>query len=425
EFKITVPGGQNMLIKIAARVQSGDEWHWGDQTNGYYPFEIWHNGQNLATSVLEAHTNTALSFPLHTGPSEKNWTWNYSHFHPVDENDWLGDWGKGDEIISNTKGYGNDLNTFSEVVQQRMNTWGIWLAETMKFDGFRLDFVRGFQENYAANWINSLPAKNDQQRFIVGEYWGSTKSIHNWVNTLNTKGAVSSAFDFSLKSVLTELCNSSSTFDMRRLNFSGLVRNNEGSSLSASSVVTFLENHDTGKEHDKWVTQDWHLGYAYLLTHEGRPCLFYPHLFGVKLYDNHNPAHTVSIPAHLKTDLLDLIFIRSTYLNGDLTVLSQSGNPYPVEEVTDVYVARRAGNKEKQGAIIVLNNSNSDKGLWVDSSPVGWPVWADKTLVNARQPNHTTKVYPDGRVWVNAPARSYSVFVPQEDYEAIPKHPDL
>jgi alpha-amylase len=121
---------------------------------------------------------------MHTGPSEENWTWNYAHFHPADENDWLGDWGKEDDIISNTKGYGNDLNTFSEEVQRRMNSWGIWLAETMKFDGFRLDFVRGFQESYAANWINCLPAKNNQQRFIVGEYWGSTKSIQNWVNTL-------------------------------------------------------------------------------------------------------------------------------------------------------------------------------------------------------------------------------------------------
>lgn len=416
EFKITVAGEQDIIIKISARILSGDEWNWGNQTNGYYPFEIWHRETNLINSALEAHTNTALLFPEHTGRMEANWSWNYAHFHPVDDNDWLGDWGNGDEIISNTKAYGNDLNTFSEEVQQRMNTWGIWLAETMKFDGFRLDFVRGFQESYAANWINSLPLKNNKQRFIVGEYWGSTKSIQNWVNALNAQGAVASAFDFSLKSILTELCNTDSAFDMSQLNHAGLVRNSEGSGLKASSVVTFLENHDTGKEHDKWVTKDWHLGYAYLLTHEGRPCLFYPHLYGTKLYDNHNPVHSVSIPASLYTDLLQLIFIRSTYLNGTLTVLSHEGNPYPAKDVADVYVARRAGNHQKQGAIVVLNNSDTNKGLWVDSSPNGWPSWSDKTLVNALNPEQKTAVYHDGRVWVNAPARGYSIFVIEEDF---------
>lgn len=269
EFKVTAPGDQNIIIKLTSREQSNGDWNWGDQTKGYYPVEIWHNGVNLTVSILEAHTNTSLTFPVHTGPSEQNWKWNYSHFHPVDHNDWLGNWGNGDEIISNTKGYGNDLNTFSEEVQQRMNTWGVWLVERMKFDGFRLDFVRGFQESYAADWINSLPPKNSQQRFIVGEYWGSAQSIQDWVHTLDAHGARASAFDFPLKSVLTELCNKGEDFDMRQLNHAGLVRNNEGLHILSSAVVTFLENHDTGKEHDKWVTKDWHLGYAYILTHEG------------------------------------------------------------------------------------------------------------------------------------------------------------
>jgi len=418
-FKISAPGGQNIIIKITSRVHSGTEWNWGDQTKGYYPFEIWHNGENLASSILEAQSNAALSYPVHTGLAEQNWTWDYSHFHPVDENDWLGDWGEGDEIISNTKGYGNDLNTFSDEVQQRMNTWGIWLAEIMKFDGFRLDFVRGFQESYAANWINSLPAKNDRQRFIVSEYWGSEKNIHNWVSTINSHGARSSVFDFPLKSVLTELCNTGRGFDMSRLNHAGLVRNREGSQLPASSVVTFLENHDTGKEHDKWVSKDWHLGYAYLLTHEGRPCLFYPHLYGVRLFDYHSPVHQVSIPSSLKTELLQLISVRSTYLDGSLTVLSQVGNPYPAEDISDVYVARRAGNKDKEGAIIVLNNSDTVKGLWVDSSPESWPTWSDKTLVNALEQSLSTKVYQDGRVWIQAPARSYAIYVLKEDFEPL------
>ncbi|WP_084555870.1 T9SS type A sorting domain-containing protein [Alkaliflexus imshenetskii] len=416
EFKVTAPGGKDIIIKLTSRTESGSNWNWGDQTRGYYPFEIWHNGQNLATTQLKAYTNTGLSFPAKTGAGEQNWTWNYTHFHPVDEFDWLGDWGAGDEIITNTKGFGNDLNTFSSIVQQRMNEWGTWLSDVIKFDGYRLDFVRGFQESYAASWINSLPLINGSQRFIVGEYWGSAASIKNWVNNIASYGADTDAFDFPLKATLTDMCNGDANFNMNWLNHAGLIRNNSGNSLPGTSVVTFLENHDTGKEHDKWVTKDWHLGYAYLLTHEGRPCLFYPHLYGVTLLDNHDASHQVNIPGWLQAEIVKLIHVRRTYLNGTISVLSQNGNPYPAANTHDVYVARRQGNGTKDGAIVVINNSTTTKGLWVNATPSGWSNWSNKSLVNAFDNSQTTQVYSDGRVWVEAPARGYAIYVLSTDY---------
>jgi alpha-amylase len=417
EFKITAPGGKDIIIKLTARRQADAEWQWADQTNGFYPFEVWFNGQNLASNELKTITNTEISYINHTGPGEANLTWDYSFFHPADENDWLGDWGSGDEIISNTKGFGNDLNTFDARVQTRMNNWGIWLTDEINFDGYRLDFVRGFQEAYVADWIENLPLLNNQQRFIVGEYWGSASSIHNWINNVASFGADADAFDFPLKSTLTSMCNGNEAFDMSWLNQAGMIRNADGYSLPGTSVVTFLENHDTGKEHDKWVTKDWHLGYAYMLTHEGKPCIFYPHLYGVPLMDSHNSSVQIEIPTSLKEDLKKLIFVRNTYLNGILSVLSESGNPYPPSDTHDVYVARRQGNGTKDGAIIVLNNSNTTKGLWVDATPQGWSSWSNKTLVSAFDENMTTPVFNDGRVWVEAPARGYAVYVLQEDLE--------
>ncbi|RCW36597.1 alpha-amylase [Marinilabilia salmonicolor] len=417
EFKVTAPGGKDIIIQLTARRQSGDEWQWADQTHGFYPSEIWHNGQNLAVNELKAITNTGISYINHTGTGEANLTWDYSYFHPVDENDWLGNWGSGDEIITNTKGFGNDLNTFDPRVQTRMNNWGEWLSDEINFDGYRLDFVRGLQEEYVANWIANLPPINNQQRFIVGEYWGSASSIQSWVNNVATNGADADAFDFPLKSTLTGMCNGDAGFDMNWLNHAGMIRNGDGNSLPGTSVVTFLENHDTGKEHDKWVTKDWHLGYAYMLTHEGKPCIFYPHLYGVTLVDNHDASVQIEVPASLKEDLKKLIFIRKTYLNGSLSVLSESGNPYPSSDTHDVYVARREGNNSKGGAIVVLNNSHSDKGLWVDATPQDWSSWTNKTLVNAFDEEQTTEVFGDGRVWVEAPARGYAIYVLQEDYE--------
>ena len=415
EYLLQVDSVSDIVLKLTAFELSGNQWIWSDQTKGFYPVEIWYQGRSLAINHLQAHTATGIRYCEHTGPGEKNYQWNYHHFHPSDEDDWLGDWGMDDVIISNTKGYGNDLNTFSDSVQQRMNDWGRWLVEEVGFDGFRLDFVRGFQESYAASWINNLPEKDGRQRFIVGEYWGGAHRIHHWVNKMSELGTQVHAFDFPLKQLLTELCNGNAAFDMRKLNTAGLVRNAAGYGLSGSNVVTFLENHDTGKEHDKWVTKDWRLGYAYLLTHQGRPCVFYPHFFGVTLRDFNDGTHAVKIPSELKVEIQKLMFVRRIDLGGATAVLSEAGNPFPEDDAANVYVARRQGNGSKRGAIVVINNSEVTKGLWVDSTPGGWDDWSTQLLVNAFDQRQTTLVAADGRVWVEAPARGYVVYVLKDE----------
>ncbi len=424
EYNITLSSAHDIIIKLVPRQEpTSGTWYWGwaDATNGYYPFEIWGPSGNVAPTTLEARTNTGISYVNHTGTDEPNLTWNYSHFHPVDEFDFLTgwDWYGQDAIIPNTKGFGNDFNTYDPVVKQRFQDWGVWLSNEIGFDGYRLDFVRGFQADYAADWINSLPLLNGSQRFIVGEYWGADFRIKDWVNDLAADGADADGFDFPLKSSLTGMCNGDQGYDMRWLNNAGMIRNaNTANSLPGTSVVTWLENHDTGKEHDKWVTKDWKMGYAYILTHEGRPCVFYPHYYGVTLVDNHDNSQTVSIPISLRDDINQLMFARRTYMGGTLEVLSDVGNPWPAADAHDVYIARRQGNGTKDGAIVVINNNNnSTKGLWVDSSPAGFSNWAGQTLRNAFT-GATTTVYGDGRVWLEAPARGYAVYVLDSDYVA-------
>ncbi|WP_258105422.1 alpha-amylase family glycosyl hydrolase [Marinoscillum sp. MHG1-6] len=424
EYKVTVTSTTNVKIKLTARRENTNpwEWAWADQTNGYYPKAIWFNGTNIAlTTQLEAHTNTGVNYVTHTGIGEPNYTWDYTHFHPADDNDWLGYAGT-DEIITNTKFFGNDLNTFNTTVTDRYKDWGEWLTNEIGFDGYRLDFVRGFQEQYVADWVGNLPLKKGKQRFIVGEYWGPDYRIKEWVNNVAGYGADVDGFDFPLKFSLTSMCNGDGSFDMRSLNHAGMVRNDQGNGLPGTSVVTWLENHDTGKEHDKWVTKDWKMGYAYLLTHEGKPCVFYNHFFGDIMIDSHNSSYTVTPDPDLDEDIKKLIFARNTYLGGTLSVLSEVGNPYPSADAYNVYVARRDENglngiKAKSGAIVVINNHDSQtKGLWVDSSPAGWDDWSSTILVNAFDNTDTAQVYADGRVWVEAPARGYAVYVKANEY---------
>jgi alpha-amylase len=424
EFKVTLSSVATIVIKLTAMREASNPWAWvwADQANGYYPVAVWYNGSNLANTTLQARTTTKSAFPTHTGAGEANFQWGYADFHPVDANDWLGGGGFEDEIVPNTRWFGNDFNTYSATVQSRLNAWGQWMVNTIGFDGYRLDFVRGFQVDFISNWINNLPKVNGtQQRYIVGEYWtGQAYRLKNWVNDNAVKGATVSVFDFLLKNSLKDLANGNgSSFDMRWLNHAGMVRNNTGNSLPGTRVSTFVDNHDTGKEHDKWVSKDWKLAYAYILTHEGRPCLFYPHFYGVKQYDNDNSSYWTQTPTSLKTDIKKLTFVRKTYLDGALTVLSEVGNPVPSGDAYNVYVARRAGNGSKSGAIVVLNNNDSQtKGLWVDNAPAGWTSWANTTLVNAFDPADSTRVYADGRVYVSAPARGYKVYVKKIEYVA-------
>jgi len=421
EYRITKTSTTaNIVIRLTAKKWEGGAWKWAAQENGYYPFEVWRNGVNLATSVMVAKTATSLTFPTRTA-GEPSFSWTYTDFHPVDQFDFLTGWdwnGGNDAIIPNTKGFGNDLNTYSTTVKTRLKDWGVWLSNTIGFDGYRLDFVRGFQLDFAREWIANLPLQSGAQRYIVGEYWGPDFRIKDWVNGLAAGGVDADGFDFPLKSTLTGMCNGNGTWGMTALNNAGMVRDTDNS-LPGTSVVTWIENHDTGKEHDKWITKDWKMGYAYILTHEGRPCIFYPHYYGVTLVDNGNPSVTVPIPTSLKDDINKLLFVRKTYLGGVINVLSQSGNPFPAADVQNVYVARRQGNGTKNGAIIVINNHDtSTKSLWVNSSPAGFQNWAGITLVNAFNPAQTTVVQADGRVNVSAPARGYTIWVRQNEYVA-------
>lgn len=418
EYKVTVPATHDLEITLAAKKETGSPMQWVDAGSmlGYYPAEIWYNGTNLAATTLEARTNTHIFYPTHTGAGEANYAWHYADFHPSDADDWLGDYGS-DEIITNTKFFGNDFNTFSPTVVTRLKDWGAWLMNTVGFDGFRLDFVRGFQESFVAEWVNNLPKNDGKQPFVVGEYWGADYRIKDWVNNVATHGANVNGFDFPLKSTLTDMCNKSgSDFNMAWLNHAGMVRNSSGNALPGSSVVTFLDNHDTGKEHDKWVTKDFQLGYAYILTHEGRPCVFYPHFYAVTQHDAGGNSATVTAPVWLKESITKLINIRKLYLGGGLVVLSEIGNPYPAENTNDLYIARRQGNGEKDGAIIVLNNNDTQaRAMWVSANASGFTDWSGCKLVNVLNTAETVTIQADGRAEFSAPARSYSIWVKESD----------
>jgi alpha-amylase len=124
-----------------------------------------------------------------------------------------------------------------------------------------------------------------------------------------------------------------------------------------------------------------------------------------------------------------------------MIVLTEQGNPVTepspngtttfAGDTWNVYVARRQGNGTKSGGILVINNNNSlTRGIWIDNdgSPngtatAGYTDWKNLTLINVINPAQTVTVAADGRVHLYAPARGYSIWVPQSEYIIASKGP--
>lgn len=411
EYKIELEHSSDVEIRLEARALRKASWEWADQKNGYYPVAVFYEGEDIAYKKMLAYTSTRFQY-VERDQKEPDYTWDFSHFHPSSETDWLGSYME-DKVIPNTILFGNDLDTSNPEVANRLNKWGRWLKDSIGFDGFRLDYVRGYAPSFAANWINNLKSEKNESTFVVAEYWGSAEYIKAWVDSVNAYGATASVFDFPLKEVLTKMCNEPE-FNMTQLNQAGLIRDAEGYNLLSDNVVTFAENHDTGKEHDKWITQAHHLAYAYILTHQGRPCLFYPHLYGVEQIDFQNTSFRTTAELSLYEDICFLIDIRQKYLGGELEVLTEVGNPVPDINTKNIYVARRNGINEKEGAILVLNNHVTlTKNIVVDVSPFGFEDWSGQILINP-QTGEEIQVGFNGRAKFSSKPLSYSIWIKKE-----------
>lgn len=141
-----------------------------------------------------------------------------------------------------------------------------WMVRALDVQGFRLDDAKGISTAFVPRLLGSTAATG---KFAVAEFFdGGGGALQEWLGATNRRAA---AFDFPLRFVLARMCNQTQGFDMgASLDHAGLA------GVDPLHAVTFVENHDTDTRAELQPVIDGKLlAYAYILTSEGYPCVFY------------------------------------------------------------------------------------------------------------------------------------------------------
>ncbi len=232
---------------------------------------------------------------------------------------------------------------------------GKYYKNVMKFDGWRFDYVKGFSPWVINSWNNNVGG------FSVGELWDSNVNLlESWANNAN-----SAVFDFACYYKMHDAFDSNNLYKLK---------DDMMWKRNPYKAVTFVSNHDTNVIYKKM------LAYAYILTHEGYPTIFYK---DYEVWLN-------------KASLNNLIWIHNQKATGTTSILYTD---------TDEYIARRNGHNGQPGLIVYLNNSNYWKERWVPSKWYGVQI-KDFTGHSGWLP------YTQGNGWVKiqCPPNSYSIW---------------
>ncbi|WP_316828122.1 alpha-amylase [Pedobacter miscanthi] len=233
------------------------------------------------------------------------------------------------------------------------------IAQTYKamgYDGWRFDFVPGFHSWVVKNWIAAAGG------FSVAEYWNSNvTTIQNWIIG---EGNTTSAFDFPCYYALEEAFINNNLTALST--YAMLCKSNP------SKAVTFVANHDINNIYTNKLS-----AYAFIMAHEGTPCLFY------RDYEEWLD----------KSKLNNLIWINRNLAAGTTTVLYADN---------DEYIARMSGTP---GLVIYINNSGSSLSRSVTTN---WTSAGIKDYTGNVTGTLTTSSAKT--VTINAPANSYSIW---------------
>ncbi|MDO8803511.1 MAG: alpha-amylase C-terminal beta-sheet domain-containing protein [Elusimicrobiota bacterium] len=207
------------------------------------------------------------------------------------------EWGQGAGARDTGKGFhaARDIDHTKGYIQNFAKSWLNGLRAGAGYDGWRYDYARGFSPAYLLAY-NRASAPS----FAVAEIWDDfdlnntdahRQSSVDWIDSVNGEIKV---FDFTTKGILQAAVRAGEYWRLCDANGrpSGLI------GWWPANAVTFIDNHDTGPspaggkknagsgsggevKQNAWPFPSDKLmaGYAYILTHPGIPCVYWPHFF--------------------------------------------------------------------------------------------------------------------------------------------------
>ena len=160
-----------------------------------------------------------------------------------------------------------DLDHTNVTTQLNVKTYLDFLLHELGYAGFRYDETKGYAPGYTAMY--DFAAK---PMFAVGEYWDGNADVLRWwlESTKYYDQIQSGTFDYCLKYRINDAFNNG---NWGALNDKGLAADANYSRWA----ITFLDNHDTGRDGYQMVSRNVAAANALLLALPGTPCLFLPH----------------------------------------------------------------------------------------------------------------------------------------------------
>lgn len=245
------------------------------------------------------------------------------------------------------------------------NSVAKYYKNVMHFDGWRFDYVKGYEPWVIRDWMDAVGG------FAVGENWdGNGAVLEKWVEESGI-----AAFDFACFYKLEEALDRN--HDLNYLGKDMLRKTNP------DKAVTFVSNHDTEKDsnEDNYIsTVNKMKAYAYILTNDGYPTIFYSD------YED----------SRFKEELKNLIKIHNSLAVGEVEVLYMD---------TDEYIMKRKGEGANPGLILYISTANNTKRRQVSSN------WNNVILHDySGNTTYSPTANESGMVTIEAPANGYSIW---------------
>ncbi|MEX0323241.1 MAG: alpha-amylase family glycosyl hydrolase [Puniceicoccaceae bacterium] len=321
-----------------------------------------------------------------TGVASGMCTWNYDDFHPSSHE--LSDEGvfAGFPDVCHVTGNAPG-DPYYDLIE-----WGNWLMDPTNagFDGgWRLDFVKGVTPMMLRDFRSGTG-----NAFGILECWDGMPMIEAYVRA----SAGTAAFDFPGYYTLRDICNNS----FGSGNIADLVNAERVyAAKDPSKAVTFVANHDTDE-----ILRNKMLAYAFILTYEGYPCLFWRDYFDRGMS---------TVGGQSGNGIDPLVWIRGALGGGDPDIELLKGDSPDL-----LIYGTQDGSLEHPGYIVALNDhASSTLNANVQSNNVAlfskeltcYAWYSHASGKNIQPPDVSCDA--DGNVSVQAPPRGYAVYGPK------------